>query len=119
MKHETSSRRESAEDYYRIVARLNPRWRVIECADGIQWILQYRSSAEPARARPETYARARWENRAYARTKIALTRRSTLKSVGDVGSAARILADLPDWLDEALRGRPIPRSRYGRHTRLA
>jgi hypothetical protein len=124
MKHETISRRESADDYYRIIARLNPRWRVIACPDGIQWILQYRSSgsgsAGTAPGAPETYARARWENRVYARTKTALTRRSTLKSVGDVDpAAARILADLPDWLDEALRGRPIPRLRYGRHTRLA
>jgi hypothetical protein len=112
-KIETISRRESDEGYYRVVARLNPRWRVIECPDGVQWILQYRSSASAA----ETYARARWENRGYFRTREALTRRSTLRNVGAADLAAlRILADLPDWLEGDLG--PIPRLRYGRHTRL-
>jgi hypothetical protein len=53
MKHETISRSESVDDYYQVVTWLNPRWRVIECPAGIQWILQYRSSAE-------TYATSRW-----------------------------------------------------------
>jgi hypothetical protein len=40
------SMRESADDYARIVAILNDRWRVIECPDRIQWILQHRGSPE-------------------------------------------------------------------------
>ena len=44
---------------------LNPTWRVIVCRDGIQWILQRRHG-------PERPAGARWEGRAYCRTREAL-----------------------------------------------
>jgi len=47
---------ESGDNYGRVVARLNSRWRVIECRHLIQWILQYRASAE-------TYATSRWVGR--------------------------------------------------------
>ena len=52
------SRIETADDYFRVIARLNPRWRVIECRDGIQWILQRRGSPEKAR-------RDDWRGRSY------------------------------------------------------
>jgi hypothetical protein len=42
--------------------RLNPRWRVISCRDGVQWILQ-------ARDRAETVARDDWRGRSYCRPK--------------------------------------------------
>lgn len=32
---------EGNDDYRPIIAVLNSRWRVVECAGGIQWILQY------------------------------------------------------------------------------
>jgi hypothetical protein len=51
---------ESADNYHAVVARLNPRWRIIVCAQGVQWILQYRASAE-------TYATSRWAGRSYCR----------------------------------------------------
>lgn len=35
-----TSERERDDNYFRIVARLNDRWRVIVCKDAIQWILQ-------------------------------------------------------------------------------
>src|ERR1700687_4817139 len=47
--------------------RLNGRWRVIACRAGIQWILQYRASAE-------TYSTAIWRGRSYCRTSGALIR---------------------------------------------
>jgi hypothetical protein len=43
---------ETAETYARVVARLNADWRVAECGDGIQWLLQRRTRADsPAGAR--------------------------------------------------------------------
>jgi hypothetical protein len=48
--------------------RLNSRWRVIECRDGLQWILQVRNRAE-------TVARDVWRGRSYCRTLDALIRR--------------------------------------------
>jgi hypothetical protein len=84
---------EGADDYPRIVAHLNARWRVIECRDRIQWILQYRASAE-------TYAGARWAGRSYCRTSEAL-RRCCKENAGMVdASAAAILSDLPAWIEE-------------------
>ena len=53
---------ESYDDYPRIVARLNDRWRIIECRDRVQWILQKRT------------AEARWTGRSYCRTAEALRR---------------------------------------------
>jgi hypothetical protein len=57
---------ESDEEYPCII-RLNRRWRVIECRDGIQWIIQ-------ARNRAETVARYVWRGRSYCRTQEALIR---------------------------------------------
>lgn len=50
----------------KIVAHLNERWRVIECAAGIQWILQHRAG--------ERHGTARWDDRSYCRTREALIR---------------------------------------------
>jgi hypothetical protein len=47
--------------------RLNDRWRVIECRDRLQWILQ-------ARNRAETVARDVWRGQSYCRTREALIR---------------------------------------------
>jgi hypothetical protein len=48
-----AGRLESADDYP-VVAQLSPKWRVIECRDGEQWILQRKSN--------------KWEGRSYCRT---------------------------------------------------
>src|SRR6478672_192772 len=44
---------------------LNGHWRVIECRDGVQWILQYRNRAE-------TVSKSDWRGRSYCRTQEAL-----------------------------------------------
>lgn len=35
-----TSNREEADDYHSVIVILSNGWRVIECRDGIQWILQ-------------------------------------------------------------------------------
>jgi hypothetical protein len=37
---------ESDDSYAHLVTVLNYGWRVIECRDGIQWLLQYRNRTE-------------------------------------------------------------------------
>jgi hypothetical protein len=92
MKRETISRSESADDYYRIIIRLNPRWRVIECPAGIQWILQRLGS-------PERPRKDDWRSRSYCRTSEAL-RRCTREYCGEIDpAAAAILAALPEWIE--------------------
>jgi hypothetical protein len=65
--HATISTRESADDYHKVVAQLNARWRVIECADGVQWILQHRTASE---SKPTSH----WKSRSYCRDREALRR---------------------------------------------
>ena len=89
---EKISRRECDDDYYRIVARLNPGWRVIECQDGVQWILQRLGS--PKRSR-----RNDWRGQSYSRTREALIR-CTRHHAGDIDpAAAAVLAALPEWIE--------------------
>jgi hypothetical protein len=84
-KIETITTREADDHYYRVVARLNPRWRVIECSDGVQWILQRLGSPERAR-------RNDWRGRSYCRTKEALIRCTREYVDGADAAAMAVLA---------------------------
>ena len=76
---------EESDNYPRLVATLNNRWRVIVCKDGIQWVLQ---------CRPGRSANG-WRGRSYCHTREALLRRARQQagSVDDVALA--ILLRLP------------------------
>jgi hypothetical protein len=78
-----ASRQESADLYPHVTVQLGPQWRIVECRDGEQWILQHRSN--------------KWESRAYCRTSAALER-LVRDHVGDVE-----LPDLPAWLKQPVR----------------
>lgn len=103
------SHRERDHDYRAIVADLDDKTRVIECVDGLQWILQ--------RLRGD-----RWFAIAYCQTRDPLIREAT-KALS--GAAPEALFALPPRLDEleddaarchvcgALRGKP--RGRLPRH----
>jgi len=88
----SAQHRESADDYLRVVAILNARWRVIACRDGIQWILQRRNAPETARGDD-------WRGRSYCRTREALIR-CTCAVAGEINpAAARVLASLSERID--------------------
>ena len=55
--------REISEFYTDVIAYLNPRWRVIICKDGRQFILQYRSSKH--------LNKGMWEGKSYPTTREA------------------------------------------------
>ena len=38
------SHRERDDNYQGVIVQLDPRWRIIECRDAIQWIIQKRSA---------------------------------------------------------------------------
>lgn len=79
---------ESANNYGRVVARLNDRWRVVECPHGLQWILQRTAGAE-------SRATSRWQSRSFCGTREALLRCSR-EHAGIVDpAAAAVLAGLP------------------------
>ena len=98
----SSPERAEFADNYQVVARLNVRWRVIECRDGIQWILQYGNRAE-------TVARDGWRGRSYCRTKEALLRVCDYHAGVIDRDAAEILAGLPDRFPEKQRGHRLSR----------
>jgi hypothetical protein len=70
--------------------RLNGRWRVIECRDGLQWILQVRN-------RTETVARDAWRGRSYCRTRKALIRCCGHYAGVIDPAGVRALGALPEW----------------------
>ena len=53
------SHRERDDNYHEVVAQLSPRWRVIVCADGIQWIIQKKEASHAAPWRGVKYVTSR------------------------------------------------------------
>jgi hypothetical protein len=83
--------REEADDYRRVVVVLNSDWRLIECRDDMQWILQRRSGKR--RGQP------RWVSRKYNRNKQALIC-NVHAIAGEIAPAVReVLVGLPDWIE--------------------
>jgi hypothetical protein len=75
---------ESYDEYYRAIAQLDQNTRVIECKDGIQWIVQRRAGDA-------------WRGVSFCRTKEAL-----LRCVREwVPGEHPVLAVLPDRFPEA------------------
>jgi hypothetical protein len=74
---------ETYDEYSRVTARIDEKTRVIECKDGIQWIVQRRMSAN-------------WRGVSFCRTKRAL-----LRCVREwVPGEHPELEALPDWFPE-------------------
>jgi len=93
----SGSHRERDDDYTRVIAQLNSRWRVIVCKDGIQWIVQKRDGTRDGRPR--------WTGVSYHLERKALIRRcSELCGIRDRAEFEK-LGDLPayfrraDWAD--------------------
>ena len=84
----------NADDYPAVVATLNTGWRIIECRDGLQWILQRRAG--------KRHGQPRWEGRCYCRTRDGLGARVRELAGGLDATALAILEGLPDWIG----GRP-------------
>lgn len=88
------SRRESDDDYVGVVARLNARWRVIECKDKIQWIVQVAK---------RTGHGAQWRGASFLRSREGLLR-AVRDLAGPVDAdALAILQALPARFPEGVR----------------
>ena len=81
---------ESYDEYARVVVSLDDRTRIIECRDGVQWIVQHRSSAW------------RWDGVSFCRTKEAL-----LLCAGVKPGTNAVLDALPDRFPEPVKGTEI------------
>jgi hypothetical protein len=85
--------REESQSYRTIVATLNADWRVIECRDGIQWILQRRAGNEAWRA-------ALGRKELLLEQKEALGHRvRALTGESDAFAARHLRFMLPDWME--------------------
>jgi hypothetical protein len=85
---------ESADDCSGLVVQIDADWRIIECRDRQQWILQRRGSPKKPRAND-------WRGRSYCRTAEAL-RRCTRDYVGTIDpNATQSLDALPPFIDSA------------------
>lgn len=87
------SNREAADDYDLVVAVLNENWRIIECRDRIQWILQHRGSPEKSR-------KDDWRGRSYCRTAEVLRQRAHQHAGRIDASALERLLSLPERFAE-------------------
>jgi hypothetical protein len=89
---EAANRNESAQSYSRLVAVLNGKWRVIECRDDIQWILQSRNTQK-------SLSTGVWRAHSYCRTRETLLRVCAARAGKIDPTAAAVLAALPDWIE--------------------
>ena len=82
------SHRERDDHYAKVIVQLGPRWRIITCKHGIQWILQKRSVAPP-----NTGTRA---GKSYATTRDGLIAACSGRGLLSESSMVVILSALPD-----------------------
>jgi hypothetical protein len=81
------SHRERDDNYAKVIAQLAPRWRVIICKDGIQWILQKRSVPFPNTGT--------WAGTSYSTTRDALIAACSDRGLLSEPSASQVLEALP------------------------
>jgi hypothetical protein len=89
---EGKSHRERDDSYYKVIIHLAPRWRIIECRNALQWIIQ-RRSAKPLN-------RGYWLGVSYHTSRNKLIEVSTgLNLLSDV-SMKDVLAGLPETISK-------------------
>lgn len=81
---------EKSDDYSKTVIQLNEKWRVIECKDGIHWILQIRKG--------KYKGKVAWRSRSFCRTKDGLSRCIREYSGRLTAETNRKLSALPERL---------------------
>ena len=82
-----ASHRERDDNYGKVVLQLDPRWRIIECRNADQWIIQKRS-AEPL-------DRGKWTGISYIVSRDKLIALSTSLGLLSEPSKRTVLEQLP------------------------
>ena len=81
------SNRERDDYYANVVLQFSPRWRIITCKHGMQWILQKRSVAPPNTGT--------WAGKSYATTRGGLIAACSGRGLLSEPSARQVLEELP------------------------
>lgn len=87
-----TSHKERDDDYYRVITKINDRWRVIVCRDGIQWILQKQDGKRGGKAR--------WTGVSYCTTRSALIRVTAGKCGNLKSGSMDCLNALPEKIEQ-------------------
>ena len=86
------SHRERDDNYSKVIIQLTPRWRIIECRNALQWIIQHRSA--------KLLNRGHWLGVSYLTSRNKLIEVSTgLNLLSDV-SMKDVLAGLPETISK-------------------
>jgi len=86
------SHRERDDSYSKVIIRLAPRWRIIECRNALQWIIQHRSS--------KLLNRGHWFGVSYLTSRNKLIEVSTGLNLLSDASMKDVLADLPETISK-------------------
>ena len=89
---ECHSHRERDDSYSKVIIQLAPRWRIIECRNALQWIIQHRS-AKPLN-------RGYWLGVSYHASRIKLIEVSTGLNLLSDASMKNVLAGLPETISK-------------------
>jgi len=89
---ESHSHRERDDSYSKVIIQLAPRWRIIECRNALQWIIQHRSS--------KLLNRGHWLGVSYHTSRNKLIKVSTDLNLLSDASMKDVLAGLPETISK-------------------
>ena len=96
---EGKSHRERDDSYYKVIIHLAPRWRIIECRNALQWIIQHRS-AKPLN-------RGYWLGKSYLTSRNQLIEVSTSLNLLSDASMKDVLVGLPENISQTHSSAPL------------
>ena len=86
------SHRERDDSYSKVIIQLAPRWRIIECRNALQWIIQHRST--------KPLNRGYWLGVSYLRSRNKLIEVSTGLNLLSDASMKDVLTGLPETISK-------------------
>lgn len=84
------STQEKSDGYYKIIIRIDEKWRVIECKEGIQWIIQKRKG--------KFQVKTAWKSESFCRSRKALRRWVRIKTGQRSMPISQAFRKLPRWI---------------------
>ncbi|MDC0636085.1 hypothetical protein OAP02_00420 [Amylibacter sp.] len=89
---ESHSHRERDDSYSKVIIQLAPRWRIIECRNALQWIIQHHSA--------KLLNRGYWLAVSYLTSKNKLIEVSTGLNLLSDASMKNVLNSLPETISK-------------------
>ena len=96
---ECHSHRERDDNYSKVIIQPAPRWRIIECRNALQWIIQHRSA--------KLLNRGYWLGVSYLTSRNKLIEVSTGLNLLSDASMKDVLDSLPETISQRSSGTPL------------